>query len=101
VTGKSYVCLANVAWVAQVEGSSGNLYFVTWGATARGESVYGWTCTCLGFTKTVPGTVFCKHIKSMEAKRCAWTGEKPERAPSGDPLCPKCGGPAVLLPVPK
>ena len=83
-------CSSNVFWKRKVRGSTGKLYYVTWGRTPQGQYLYGWACTC-------PDHVHrgreCKHIKAAVAERCGWNAcLEPNQMQMGD-RCPDCGAP--------
>jgi len=104
-------------WVAEVEGSKGDTYTVSYGhlygrASETMGYTHGWTCTCRNFTHRLKSVGECKHIKLAKAHHCGWheqygSGQTPAAPdpkvrvltpPSYDPEedtlepCPCCGG---------
>lgn len=86
-------CATNTNWVAEVEGSKGDTYTVSYGFCERGPYQFDYTCTCPGFKYRKA----CKHIESVREDRCAWNGtlEVVEHVDE----CPDCGGPVMSLEV--
>lgn len=108
------MCTSNEAWSAEVAGSKGDRYTVSFGELSWTEKNrqgcdYGWSCTCRAFQYR--GT--CKHIARAKPFRCGYheqwgTGTPaPEEDPSIKVLtkstpsslgaCPCCGGSVVAV----
>jgi hypothetical protein len=84
-------CSSNVRWRRKVNGSSGKLYWVSWGLVPSGDSLYGWSCTC-------PDHVHrgreCRHIKASTEFRCGWNAAlEPSTGLTIGDCCPVCQGP--------
>ena len=86
------VCPSVMHYHKSVRGKTGD-YEVTF------EGGYGWSCSCPSFRFRGEE---CKHIKSVQADRCAWNedalcGSGAPRPKNGK--CPKCGEPLASVGV--
>lgn len=100
-----YHCQSAENWQTQVPASDGKgSYTVRWDRTShlmQRETQYAYSCTCKAYQhgKGKP----CKHIEQVKASgaHCNWMefihGGEVGWDASGNPVCPRCGGPVGAM----
>lgn len=91
------VCAQSRSFSAEIEGSKGDLYPVTFNEANPGEYQCNWHCTCLGFQHRKA----CRHVEQAKGLKCD-AGEDAYAGGSGlgdVDQCPKCGGPVTIIKI--